>query len=248
MQIQKANIAVFINPHYKYSPDPSVFDHHISNFTTGGYNCAKDARLLQQASCSYHAYCYYCHIATTNVQYEPVMSPPSFFDHLEDKKNGTFKRQTKKDRCKIPRVIRENGGYVVSDVSHSPYCLAGELQISTGREMKFRTFIAPRSFYNDSTAKTKRKKIAPEKRSIDLVCFGQSTWTDLTKRMIPPKTVELLQMENNEYPPMQHVQYEANFLDQHRDWIDVLLEGLKDPNRYEKIELLRERPLSPSHE
>uniref|UniRef100_A0A915CQ47 Uncharacterized protein n=1 Tax=Ditylenchus dipsaci TaxID=166011 RepID=A0A915CQ47_9BILA len=188
-------------------------------------------------------------------------------------------KQTLRDGCKIPRVIAKNGGYVVSDVSHSPYCLAGELQISTGREMKFRTFIAPRSFYNDRwssifmhkmvchaispiTLLICGKKIAPEKRSIDLVCFwsiyvdrrGQN-WEyltmiceDLNKRMIPPKTVELLQMENNEYPPMQHVQYEANFLDQHRDWIDVLLEGLKDPNRYEKIELLRERPLSPSHE
>uniref|UniRef100_A0A915DIG2 Uncharacterized protein n=1 Tax=Ditylenchus dipsaci TaxID=166011 RepID=A0A915DIG2_9BILA len=70
---------------------------------------------------------------------------------------------------------------------------------------------------------------------------------DLNQRMIPTTTVNLLQLENNEYPSEQHIQLATDFLDQHRNWVNVLFEGLKDPRRYQKLQLIKERPLSPSH-
>uniref|UniRef100_A0A915DA55 Uncharacterized protein n=1 Tax=Ditylenchus dipsaci TaxID=166011 RepID=A0A915DA55_9BILA len=41
---------------------------------------------------------------------------------------------------------------------------------------------------------------------------------DLNQRMIPTTTVNLLQLENNEYPSEQHIQLATDFLDQHRNW------------------------------
>uniref|UniRef100_A0A915CP48 Uncharacterized protein n=1 Tax=Ditylenchus dipsaci TaxID=166011 RepID=A0A915CP48_9BILA len=254
------------------------------------------------------------------------------FNYRIDKRTGrenfqclSCSSQNKRDKCSIV----------------APFCLAGQLQLNV-RELKFRTFIAPRSFYTGRFSKifleekessesshqsfleyisavvipqvgdgllNYRKNDAEERISLRsgksmlyalVTELGQVIWIgicndkdkswvarrcvhsthflrhsphiysviltqdahaddikngeyltmiaeDLNQRMIPTTTVNLLQLENNEYPSEQHIQLATDFLDQHRNWVNVLFEGLKDPRRYQKLQLIKERPLSPSH-
>uniref|UniRef100_A0A915EJB2 SET domain-containing protein n=1 Tax=Ditylenchus dipsaci TaxID=166011 RepID=A0A915EJB2_9BILA len=242
------------------------------------------------------------------------------FNYRIDKRTGrenfqclSCSSQNKRDKCSIVAVRKQNENYLFNDFSHSPFCLAGQLQLNV-RELKFRTFIAPRSFYTGRFSKifleekessesshqsfleyisavvipqvgdgllNYRKNDAEERISLRsgksmlyalVTELGQVIWIgicndkdkswvarrcvhsthflrhsphiysviltqdahaddikngeyltmiaeDLNQRMIPTTTVNLLQLENNEYPSEQHIQLATDFLDQHRNWV-----------------------------
>uniref|UniRef100_A0A915DRE3 Uncharacterized protein n=1 Tax=Ditylenchus dipsaci TaxID=166011 RepID=A0A915DRE3_9BILA len=60
---------------------------------------------------------------------------------------------------------------------------------------------------------------------------------DLKKHVIPPTTIPILQLDNKMCPHQDDLRYRPDFLEQHTNWINVLLKGLQDPTRYEKFKL-----------
>uniref|UniRef100_A0A915EPS4 Uncharacterized protein n=1 Tax=Ditylenchus dipsaci TaxID=166011 RepID=A0A915EPS4_9BILA len=240
------------------------------------------------------------------------------FHYRIDKRDGreyfqclSCPSQNKRDKCSIVAVRKQNENYLFNDFSHSLFCLAGQLQLNV-RELRFRTFIAPRSFYTSRFSKifleekeslesshqsfleyisvvvipqvgdgllNYHKNDAEERITLRsgksllyalVTRLGQVIWIgicndkvkswvarrsqhathflrhsphiysviptqdahvedikngeyltmiseDLNQRMIPTTAVNLLQLENNEYPSEQHLQHATDFLDQHRN-------------------------------